>query len=370
MRRRHRTGLLPVVLASGCLVFFSGCLFSTRGHQGPATRHFDGDRFRHPWQSSTPNQATARVRERSFLPLLAALIRWRLGGPRTPWPEWVDDAPGDAPPPRVHRGFRVTFINHATVLVQTAGLNVLTDPIWSERAGPLSWAGVRRHRAPGLRFEDLPPIDLVLISHNHYDHLDLSTLERLSQTHLPKIAVGLGVGDLLERRGIRRVREFDWETEVPLGPGRSLVAVPVQHFSMRGLFDRNTSLWTGYVLKTPEGRLYFPGDTGYGPHFKDTADRHGPIDIALLPIGAYRPRWFMRPVHIDPAEAVQAHLDLGAAKSLGIHFGTFQQSDEGIDEPIADLARARSALGVADDAFITLAEGAHFTYQRRSTDRD
>ncbi len=223
---------------------------------------------------------------------------------------------------------RVTFVNHATVLLQIAGVNVLTDPIWSRRASPLPFAGPRRRRPPGIRFVDLPPIDLVLISHNHYDHLDLPTLQALARSHAPRFITTLGNAALLQREGIEPVTEMDWWQEQPLPGGLRLTCVPAQHFSARGLCDRCRTLWCGFVLHGRGGPIYFAGDTGWGSHFSEIARRFGPPRLALLPIGSHLPRWFMRPVHLSPAEAVRAHQVLGAQASMAIHFGTFPMADD------------------------------------------
>lgn len=325
----------------------AGCsLFTTRGHRGPPSDHFDGEVFYNP---------AARGETRGFFDLLA----WLVDRDRGPWPDAPVETPAAAPPPeRVDLGaLRVTFINHATVLIQMDRLNILTDPVWSDVVGPVPGVGPSRVRPPGIRFEDLPTIDLVLISHNHYDHLDLPTLKRLQAAYAPRIAAGLGTARFLRRRGIRNARDFDWWQSHPVSRQVELTSVPVQHFSRRGLFDGNGTLWTGFVLSGPAGRVYFGGDTGYGPHFAAVGDRFGPLRIALLPIGAYRPRWFMAPVHIDPAQAVKAHQDLRAEQSLAIHFGTFRQADDGFEEPIRDLEAALSGAGLTKRDFWILAEG-------------
>jgi L-ascorbate metabolism protein UlaG (beta-lactamase superfamily) len=248
---------------------------------------------------------------------------------------------------------RVTFVGHSTALLQTAGMNVLTDPVWSERASPVAWAGPRRHRPPGLRFEDLPPIDLVLISHNHYDHLDLPTLRRLAREHAPRFVAGLGVGRLLTDVGVGPVLEMDWWQQAA-GPGDLTVScVPARHFSGRGLRDRNASLWCGYVLHGPGGLVYFAGDTGFGGHFEEIARRLGAPRLALLPIGAYLPQWFMGPVHLSPPEALRAHRILGARTSVGLHFGTFRIADDADGQAVAVLR----AEGGDQEAFWVLAGG-------------
>ncbi len=250
---------------------------------------------------------------------------------------------------------RVTFVNHATVLIQQDGVNVLTDPIWSERASPFPFAGPRRVRPPGIRLEDLPPIDAVVISHNHYDHMDVATLKRLRERFTRmRIFAGLGNRAFLESKGLDRVEELDWWQSATVG-GVEIIGVPTRHFSNRGLCDRNTTLWLGYVVRGPAGMAYFAGDTGFGGHFAAVRERLGPVRLALLPIGAYKPEWFMAPVHVSPAEAVEAHLALGAKTSVGMHFGTFILADDGETEPVEALERAKKERGV--DAFWVLGFG-------------
>lgn len=254
-----------------------------------------------------------------------------------PWRR-IDAPPGPRPAERVD-DLRVTFVGHATVLIQQDGLNVLTDPVWSERASPVSFAGPRRMRPPGIRFEDLPPIDVVLLSHDHYDHLDQSTMARLASSHRPRVLTGLGVARHLRHLELA-VEELDWWQSVDLGGGRRAAFTPAQHFSGRTPFDRNTTLWGGLALTGPAGTTFFAGDTAKGPHFAEVRARLGAPRVALLPIGAYLPSWFMSPVHVSPAEALDAHHELGAASSAAIHYGTFRLSDEGMDDPPRHLARA------------------------------
>jgi L-ascorbate metabolism protein UlaG (beta-lactamase superfamily) len=287
------------------------------------TEHFDGKRFHNPEQEV-----------RGF----GDFLKWMRTRRRGQWRDFENAPPGPAPPRRVV-DLRITFVNHATLLLQTGDVNVLTDPVWSDRVSPVAWAGPRRHRPPGIRFEDLPQIDLVLLSHNHYDHLDLPTLGRLEQRDRPSFFCGLRVGHLLRRNGFRDVTELDWWDTVPARRNLSVASVPVQHFSGRGLFDRNQTLWTGYVLSSAAGNVFFAGDTGYGPHFAEIRNRLGRIRLALLPIGAYKPVWFMGPVHMSPQEALQAHRDLASETSLGMHYGTFELADDGQDEPRREIER-------------------------------
>ena len=324
-----------------------GPLLGGAGYRGPVSDHFDGRHF-HNLDHPEGN---------GFL----SFLRWRLGrwlGQAGAWPSWTDAPPGEPPPPRVMgTALRVTFVNHATVLLQTEGKNILTDPIWSERASPVSWAGPRRRRPPGLRFEDLPAIDVVLISHNHYDHLDLPTLERLARVHQPTFLVGLGNGPLLTSLGIGPVTEMDWwEDSRPAG-GPTVTCVPAKHFSSRGLRDRNRTLWCGYVIQGAAGPVYFAGDTGFGLHFEHIAERFGPPRLAVLPIGAYLPLWFMSPVHLSPEEAVRAHRVLGARTSLAIHFGTFPLANDSAEQAPAELRRVLAEPGADGREFWILQGG-------------
>ena len=230
------------------------------------------------------------------------------------------------PPPSI------TWIGHATVLVQVDGLNVLTDPNWNDRAGPTSWIGARRVAAPGLAFEDLPRIDVVTISHDHYDHLDLPTVKRLAATHAPLFLVPLGMKAWFEDNGMSRVRELDWWQEHP-HQGVRFVCTPAQHFSQRSLWDGNQRLWASWAVLGRDRRFYHGGDTGYFAGFKEIGRRLGPFDVAALPIGAYLPPSIMKWVHTTPEEAVQASVDLEARTILGMHWGTFDLADEPLDEP-------------------------------------
>lgn len=275
---------------------------------------------------------------------LGSLLRWMVTRQRAPWPDAVENDPAPKPVARVEAGVRVTFVGHATLLIQVDGLNILTDPHWSDNAGPVSWLGVKRVRPPAIPFDDLPPIDAVLVSHNHYDHLDRPTLERLAARFDPPVYTGLKVGEIIPSA---RVTEVDWWQSRPLGHGVRLTYVPAEHFSARGPFDRNRTLWGGFVLETSAGPIYFAGDTGAGGHFALIRERFGPMTLAMIPIGAYQPRWFMSPVHLDPAEALEASRVLEAGVSLGIHFGTFRLAEDGFGAPERDLAEALAAARAA-----------------------
>jgi N-acyl-phosphatidylethanolamine-hydrolysing phospholipase D len=300
---------------------------------------------------------------------LGELLRWRRQA-------WAQGLPPDAKVPtpvvapqldhlKAGHAPSATWIGHATVLMQSGGLNVLTDPVFSERASPVGFLGPKRAQPPGIALDDLPPIDVVLVSHNHYDHCDVDSLRRLSErsTHRTLFLVPLGLKALLEKHGARNVVELDWWQSHTVA-GTDFHLVPVQHWSARGLGDRNETLWGGWAVFAPDLRWYFSGDTGFTRDFADTRARlkryerdGGLFDLALLAIGAYEPRWFMIEQHMNPREAVQAHRDLGARRSLGIHWGTFPLTDEALDQPPRDLDAARRAAGVAEADFFTLAIG-------------
>lgn len=287
---------------------------------------------------------------------LRDVVRWFRTRRPGYWPRWIPSPPGPKPPQRVTDSvLRVTLINHSTVLLQTEGLNLLTDPVWSRRVSPVSFAGPQRHRAPGLGFDDLPPIDAVLLSHDHYDHFDVPTLKRLARQHRPTVFCPLGVASQVRRCGFSHVSELDWGQSVGWRRFR-LHCVRAQHFSGRAPFRRNRSLWCGWMIQASTGNLYFAGDSGFGDFFAEIGRQFSPIRLALLPIGAYEPEWFMGPVHMTPEQAVEVRAQLGAAHALAIHYGTFALADDAEADP-AD--RLRRALEAREDAstFLVLPEG-------------
>jgi len=318
-------------------------------HHGAPSDHFDGERFFNPDHPPT---------DRS----LGDLLRWRRERrERGAWPA-VPTLPVavDAPPPAVTSGLRVSMVGHATLLIQVAGLNILTDPVWSQRAGPLPFLGPKRFTAPGIPFAALPKIHWVLVSHSHYDHLDLASLRRLWREHRPRILAPLG-NDMPLARALPRqaINTGDWGARFALSQDVSAVIHPAYHWSARTLKDRRRALWGGFVLETPEGAIYFAGDTGYGSGeiFRALRRSHGAPRLAILPIGAYEPRWFMAAQHANPQEAVQILEDTGAAQALGIHWGTFRLTDEAQDAPKHALAGALAAAGIAPDRFLPLHPG-------------
>lgn len=343
-RRRWIRATVAVLAVFGGGAALEACVFATPRYHGPVTDHFDGEHFHNPVDA--------------FHPVQPSTLKWLLNRERGPWSDPADAAPGPKPVERVGKGqMRVTWVNHATVLLQMDGLNILTDPIWSDRCSPVAFAGPKRVRPPGIRFEDLPPIDVVLLSHNHYDHLDLPTLVRLRDAFHPRVVTGLGNAKLLTRAGLPLADELDWWQHVPLASDVLLTAVPAQHFSNRSLTDRNVTLWTGFVVQGPSGAAYFAGDTGFGPHYEKIFEKFGRVRVALLPIGAFKPEWFMGPIHMSPSEAVRAHQALHASTSVAIHFGTFPLADDGEREAPDKLRDAMASSGVSPDAFWILGFG-------------
>jgi L-ascorbate metabolism protein UlaG (beta-lactamase superfamily) len=304
----------------------------------PVSDHCDGKRFR--------NLAGVKAKG------VGAASKWALNRQKVQWPKHVENPSYPLPSRPAPGQVTVTFINHSTFLLQSNELAILTDPLYAERASPVSFAGPRRVRKPGIAFGDLPKIDLVLVSHNHYDHMDLPTLKRLAKRDQPRFVTTLGNRKLLGQQA----DELDW-WQTWTQPGISITCTPAQHFSARTPFDRNRTLWGGFMIEFAGKRIYFAGDSGYGGHFQQVRERLSPIDLALLPIGAYLPRWFMQPIHMDPSDAVQAHLDLDPALSIGMHFGTIQLTDEGINEPESELQKSLKERGISANRFTTLGFG-------------
>jgi L-ascorbate metabolism protein UlaG (beta-lactamase superfamily) len=324
-------------------------LSSMKIYDGPVSDHFDGTHFFDP--DGVPPKSLAEV------------LRWQFGSDRqrATWPDWAPSPFADTPPPRVSGDkVRLSFVGHASWLIQTAGLNILIDPVWSDRASPVSFAGPKRHNDPGIAFDALPPIDVMLVSHGHYDHLDLATLSRLSAKFAPRVVTPLG-NDLTMRSADAAIKAeaFDWHDRVELGPGVAVTLVPTRHWTARGVFDRNKALWASFVLETPAGKIYIVCDSGYGDgrHFRRVAEKYGPLRLAILPIGAYEPRWFMKDQHMNPADAVKALADCGAQQALANHHGTFQLTDEAIDAPVTALGEALDEARIPREKFVALQPG-------------
>lgn len=310
--------------------------------------HFNGKKFFDP--------------EGDNLKSFWAVLKWKITADAADWPEHVPNKNYPVGVISTNEKVIATFINHATYLLQFHGLNVLTDPVYSERVSPFSFAGPKRAREAGIPFDFLPAIDVVTVSHNHYDHLDLETLKLLDKKFHPLFIVPLGDDKLLKEAGIQNVKAVDWWEAVKV-KDVIITFAPSKHWSARGLGDKNESLWGSYMIESPDTKIYHAGDTGYGKHFSEISKRLGVPDLALLPIGAYKPRWFMKHHHMNPEDAVQAHFDLGAKKSAAMHFGTFQLTDEGIDDPVKELDEAKKAKNMSTE-FIVLDQGQALTINR------
>ena len=320
--------VLSIISVIGLFILvsmFIGYMLSAPVYQGKKSDHFNGKEFVNP----------DNVQQHGF----SDLLKWAMNRDQGPWMsiEESEQAQITHNPEKV----RIYFVNHSTFLIQLGNFNILTDPVWSERVSPFNWLGPRRYRQPGIKFEDLPEIDLVILSHNHYDHLDISTLKKIHNKFNPLMIAPLGVPAYLAEKGIDPLIEMDWWEERRINEQITISCVPAQHFSGRGMFDRNKTLWAGYVIRSEAGNIYFAGDTGLGDFFGQIAEQYGPIHLAMLPIGAYKPRWFMSPVHISPEEAVKIHLEMKAERSIAMHFGTFPLGDDGMWQPVEDLMQAR-----------------------------
>ncbi len=288
------------------------------------------------------------------------VLRWVITRKATKWPAMLENPPADPIIERVSgTDLRITFINHATVLIQSGGLNLITDPVFSKRVSPVSFAGPKRHRKPGLSLDEIPPIDVVLLSHTHYDHMDARSLKWLQTRDAPVMLAPENTAPLLKQICGCDAKTLSWWDEHILGGDTKATLVPARHWTSRSLGDQNKALWGGYVITLPGGSVYFAGDTGYGggDHFVQIQQELGPFRCALLPIGAYEPRWFMKPQHMNPEEAVKSFIDLQADYAVGIHHGTFQLTDEAHDAPVAALNAALNAQGVPAERFRALANG-------------
>ncbi|MGO4317571.1 MULTISPECIES: MBL fold metallo-hydrolase [Agrobacterium] len=341
--------------ALGLLALAGGGLFARRSnasayYTGPVSDHFDGVRFFNPGGSPPGN--------------FMGLLKWRFNGERATWPEnYPSPFPFAKPEPRIDgKDIRVTFVGHASFLIQTAGLNILIDPVWSQRTSPFSFAGPKRVNPPGIRFEDLPPIDLVLVTHNHYDHLDMETLKRLHVAHKPLFITPLG-NDAIIRTGVEaaRIKVGDWGDVLEIGSVK-IHFEPCHHWSARGLNDRRMALWAAFVIETPYGKIYHIGDTGFhdGLNYHAARKKHGEFRLANLPFGAYEPRWFMKGQHQNPAEAVEGMKICGAAHVCGHHWGTVQLTDEAVEAPLVALKAALAEQGIEESRFQPMRPGEVF----------
>ena len=334
-----------VMIAASLLL--QGCALSTAG----ASDHFDGHHFHNRGGAPEPT-----VREE-------AKVGWEMRTKKKNWPDRFETKPTEVPREAVLHGIRVLWFGHAGSLIQTPSLNIITDPILFDSIGPKPFS-IRTVTNPGVAIESLPRIDLILISHNHYDHLDLRSLHALldrQRSDPPKVLAGLGVGELLKKEHVPSYAEMDWGDSVTVKDTKVFFLEAV-HTSRRGASDTNKSLWGSFLIDSPEGRIYFAGDTAYGAHFKEIFDKFGAPKVSLLPIGAYEPRWFMYRMHMNPGEAVRAHLDLHSQHSIAIHFGLIDNAGESYEAPPRDLAVGLRANGIDADAFVTPALGQVFRY--------
>lgn len=340
-----------LIIAAASFPFIVGILLSAPTYKGPVSDHFNGKQFLNPKGIKAKG--------------LPDVFKWMRERQRGKWENKRHLKPGPKPLPRYDNGVRITFVNHSTFLIQVDGINILTDPVWSERVSPFAFAGPRRMRPPGIAFSDLPKIDLVLLSHNHYDHLDITTLRRIHDKYNPQFIVPLGVSPYLEKKKITLVREMDWWQKIPFGTGFSIESVPAQHFSGRGTMDRDCTLWCGYCIHGTHGNIYFAGDTGYNPDtFKEIGLRTRPT-LSIIPIGAFKPEWFMSPIHCSPDEAVRIHIDLSSPQSIASHFGTFPLADDSCDDPVDGLVAALKREGLSQKQFVVLEEGAARDFDTR-----
>ncbi len=317
-------------------------------YTGPRSDHFDGTLFFNPGGHKPKNQL--------------AILKWQLTDRGVAWPEaFPSPFPADRPPASFDAaGVRVSHVGHASFLIQTRGRNILIDPVWAERASPLSFLGPKRVNAPGIAFAALPKIDVVLVTHNHYDHMDVDTLAQLCQRFNPRIVTPLGNDSILRQHipGLEAMAA-DWDARVDLEGGLGVHLEPTLHWSARGTNDRRHALWASFVLESGEHKIYCVGDSGYGDGatFRRVRERHSRLALALLPIGAYEPRWIMRNNHMNPEEAVAAFALCGAQRALGHHWGTFRLTNEAVDEPPQRLAQALASSGLKDDSFLAVRPG-------------
>lgn len=356
MQKNSSTLKILFLLIHGLI--FLNC-YGSKSQKIPGKSYFDGNTF---------HNLDSNIKAPGFLELL----KWQTTRLFSPLPSLnpndytITTVRNDGSAVRENTGrFSATWIGHATVLLQMDGKNILTDPIWSERCSPVSFAGPKRYTNPGISLEELPRIDLVVISHNHYDHMDIPTLVSLNQKFKPLFVVGLKNKAFLINAGLERVVEMDWWETQKLD-SLEITFTPTQHTSARGLFDRDRTLWGSYILRGKENTVYFAGDTGYFPEFKMIGDKYPGIDYAILPIGAYEPRWFMKPVHMNPEDSIQAFQDLGAKFFIPIHYHTFVLTDEGIDEPIQKIKNLFLGVSIPNKYLLLLKIGeSHFVSKKK-----
>jgi L-ascorbate metabolism protein UlaG (beta-lactamase superfamily) len=336
-----------------CLLAISPLLRGCTAATLQASDHFDGHRFH--------NRDLASAPEPTFWEEVR--VAWALKTKHKNWPDHFQSTPSDAPREPVVHGIRVLWIGHASSLIQTPSLNIITDPVLFDEIGPKPFP-IKTVTHPGVNLGSLPRIDLILISHNHYDHMDMKSIHALIErqySNPPTILVGRGVGEDLKAEGISSYSELDWDDSVTVKDTK-IIFLEAVHTSRRGIWDTNRTLWGSFLIDSPQGRIYFAGDTAYGHHFKRIYERFGAPKISLLPIGAYEPRWFMYRMHMNPNEAVLAHMELHSEHSIGIHFGLIDNAGESYEAPVNDLVVARQSHSIAESQFIAPHLGEVFQY--------
>ncbi len=330
------------------LTILVGYILSTRPYKGPITQHFNGKRFQNP----------SRRKANSFKEVGQYIQK------REP-DKWAfqNDAfiRKELPPVPNEEQVQFIFINHSTFLIQHKGLNILTDPIWSKRCSPFQFIGPQRMRPPGLDFDALPKIDVVLISHNHYDHMDKNTIKRLNKVHQPTYICPLGNDKILKSWGCKNIVCKDWWSVTEIADLQFHI-IPANHFSSRGFYDRNTSQWCGFYIQSNQRRIYYVGDTGYGDNFEEVKSRIGSPDLSFIPIGAFKPEWFMGPIHVTPEEAIQIHLDVESTKSIAMHFGTFPLADDNPKRAKERLLKGLKKAQLNESDFEIVEEGKVHVY--------
>tara|TARA_Y100000385_G_scaffold281933_1_gene335556 strand:+ start:774 stop:1829 length:1056 start_codon:yes stop_codon:yes gene_type:complete len=337
-----------VILAIIVFFFIVGLTLSEKGHQGAKSEYFNGKTFINP--------------SGRFSNGLPEVFKYFTTREAEKWTENYESYVRKEPLPINEAGrLNVTFVNHSTFLIQYEKMTILTDPVWSKRCSPSQIVGPKRMRPPGVNYEAIKEVDIVIISHNHYDHLDENTIKDLINDFDPLFVVPLGMEHIISKWGSNKTINLGW-WENTIMDDLKITAVPANHFSSRGAFDRDQTLWTGYVLKYKDHSIYFAGDTGYSDIFKTIGQRIGPVDISFLPIGAYLPRWFMSPIHVSPDEAVKIHQDVRSQQSFAMHFGTFGLADDGPLTPIIDLKKALTKERIDEDKFIVPDEGMNYTF--------
>lgn len=342
--------LLVVFILFVILVLSIGLLLSGPVYKGSKSNHFDGKRFLNPSGKSAGGikdvfkYVLTRKAEPVFFNKNAHVRNNKI------------------PQHATENEVRIIFVNHSTFLIQIGDFNILTDPIWSRKCSPFQFAGPGRLRLPGVPFDALPKIDLVLISHNHYDHLDVNTVKQLQKEHNPKFVVPLGVAPFLNKLGITLVDELDWWENIVIN-GMKIHATPANHFSGRGIFDRDCTLWCGFVLEHALKIIYYVGDSGYSDVFKTIGQKFESIDIALIPIGAYKPIWFMGPIHVCPNEAIMVHKDIQSKQSIACHFGTFPLADDAPGTAEKELRQDLLKNGISEEEFVIPIEGKDYVFK-------